>query len=233
MKRFQPPHLHWGSATAVLQHFSLYHSQTIDITGSFTDFQSVSNSVYLQASLDKIAQETGIAHEVIKKYKKIRNIPQEYKDIINSLGLGHEALLALDRIQKRLPPKTFYLIVDVLNQKSPNIFSYHIEAIEYLTKVDEFRRLSESAVKRSVHKTFKQKEARDIVNIEAVVLGIMKNDAAIGRYLDYVKTEARELERIILSPNLMMNVPQVRSKELVSIFENCLEKINSTYRRRP
>ncbi len=31
------------------QHFSLYHSQTIDFAGIFTDFKSVSNSEFLKA----------------------------------------------------------------------------------------------------------------------------------------------------------------------------------------
>ncbi|WP_407311917.1 ParB/RepB/Spo0J family partition protein [Desulfosporosinus sp. SB140] len=192
--------------------------------------------ISLNWSSDMIAQKTGIARDVIKKYMKIHYIPQEYKDIINSWGLGHEALLALDRMQKRLPRYTFYQIVDVLNHQTPHIFGYHIEAIEYLSKVEEFRRLPESSVRRSIdktiiHKTFKLKEAQDIVNIEAVAQGIIKNEAAIGQYLDYVKTEAAELERI-LSPNLMINVPQVRRKELILIFENCLGKVNSTYRGR-
>jgi hypothetical protein len=33
----------------VTQHFSLYHSQTIDITGIIADFKSVSNSEFFQA----------------------------------------------------------------------------------------------------------------------------------------------------------------------------------------
>jgi len=48
----------------------------------------------MQWDIDMISQETGIARAVVRKYKKIRDIPQEYKDIIKSLKLGHEALLA-------------------------------------------------------------------------------------------------------------------------------------------
>ena len=33
----------------IKQHFSLYHSQTIDFTGIFTDFKSVSNSEFFKA----------------------------------------------------------------------------------------------------------------------------------------------------------------------------------------
>ncbi|MCO1602823.1 ParB/RepB/Spo0J family partition protein [Desulfosporosinus nitroreducens] len=51
----------------------------------------------MQWDIDMISKETGIARAVVRKYEKIRDIPQEYKDIIKSLKLGHEALLALDR----------------------------------------------------------------------------------------------------------------------------------------
>lgn len=180
--------------------------------------------------------ETGIALDVVKKYEKIRYIPKEYKDIIDSLGLGHQALLALDRMRNRLPSTIFYRIVDVLKLKSPNIFGYHVEAIEYLTKVDEFRKLPESSIVRCVnktiiHKTFKQKEAEDIVNVEAVILGLAKNDAAFERYFDYVISEAHELDRIISTNLIRKASPSIR-RELVAIFENCLERVKTNYWRR-
>ncbi|OLN26671.1 ParB N-terminal domain-containing protein [Desulfosporosinus metallidurans] len=122
----------------------------------------------LQWDINMIRKETGIARAVVRKYEKIRDIPQEYKDIIKSLKLGHEALLALDRMQTRVPGRIFYQIVDELNRNSSEIFGYHVGAIEYLTKVVEFSRLPERAVKRAVHKTiiyntFKQKEAKRLL----------------------------------------------------------------------
>jgi len=179
-------------------------------------------------SEDLISKETGIARAVICKYKRIRDIPQEYKDIIKSLELGNEALLALDSMQRRIPSRIFYQIVDVLTKKRSEIFGYHVVAIEYLTKASGFCGLQETAVNHSVrktiiHKTFKQKEAQKIVDIEAVVSGITKDDVIIGQCVDSVIYEANELARI-LSPNLMKHVTLLQRKQLVEIFKKCLGK---------
>lgn len=182
----------------------------------------------MQWDIDVISKETGIARAVVRKYEKIRDIPQEYKDIIKSLKLGHEALLALDRMQSRVPSRTFYQIVDVLKRNSSDIFGYHVGAIEYLTKVAEFRRLPETAVKRAVHKTiihntFKQKEAKKVVEIEAVVSGITQDDSLIKQCVDFIIKEASELANIV-SPNLMKNVTPLQRKQILAVFEKCLEK---------
>ena len=179
-------------------------------------------------SEDLISKETGIARAVICKYTRIRDIPQEYKDIIKSLELGNEALLALDSMQRRVPSRIFYQIVDVLTKKRSEIFGYHVGAIEYLTKASGFCGLQETAVNHSVrktiiHKTFKQKEAQKIVNIEAVVSGLTKDDVVIGQCVDSVIYEANELTRI-LSPNLMKYVTPFQRKQVVEIFKKCLGK---------
>lgn len=134
-------------------------------------------------------------------------------------------------MQRRVPSRIFYQIVNVLKQNSSEIFGYHVGAIEYLTKAAEFSRLPETAVKRAVHKTiihntFKQKEAQKIVDIEAVVSGITKDDALIRQCLDFVIYEANELASIV-SPNLMKNATLTQRKQLVGIFEKCLEKAKS------
>lgn len=179
-------------------------------------------------SEDLISKETGIALTIIYKYKKIRDIPQEYKDIIKSLQLGNEALLALDRMQRRVPSRIFYQLVDVLTKNRSEIFGYHVGAVEYLTKSSGFCELSETAVNHSVrktiiHKTFKQKEAQKIVDIEAVVSGIIKDDILIRQCVDSVIYEANELARI-LSPNLIKHVTIMQRKQLLDIFKKCLEK---------
>jgi len=185
----------------------------------------------LKWTIDMVHRETGIARAVICKYEKIRDIPQEYKEIIKSLKLGHEALLALDRMQRRVPSRTFYQIVDVLKRNSSEIFGYHVGAIEYLTKVTEFRRLPETAVKRAIHKTiihntFKQKEAKKIVDIEAVMSGITQDDALFEQCIDFIIKEANELANIV-SPNLMKNATLLQRKQIVAVFEKCLEKAKS------
>ncbi|GAB6155731.1 hypothetical protein JCM17380_44820 [Desulfosporosinus burensis] len=185
----------------------------------------------LQWDINTISKETGIARAVVRKYEKIRDIPQEYKDIIKSLKLGHEALLALDRMQSRVPSRTFYQIVDVLKRNSSEIFGYHVGAIEYLTKVAEFSRLPETAVKRAVRKTiinntFRQKEAKKIVDIEAVVSGITQDDSLIEQCMDFIIKEASELANIV-SPNLMKNATPLQRKQIVAVFEKCLEKARS------
>lgn len=134
-------------------------------------------------------------------------------------------------MQRRVSSRTFYQIVDVLKQNSSEIFGYHVEAIEYLTKVAEFRKLPETAVKRAVHKTiihntFKQKEAKKIVDIEVVVSGITQDDALIEQCIDFIIKEANELANIV-SPNLMKNATLMQRKQIVAVFEKCLEKAKS------
>ena len=144
--------------------------------------------------------------------------------------------LVTDRMQSRVPSRTFYQIVDVLKRNSSEIFGYHVGAIEYLTKVAEFSRLPETAVKRAVRKTiiyntFRQKEAKKIVDIEAVVSGITQDDSLIEQCIDFITKEASELANI-LSPNLMKNATPLQRKQIVAVFEKCLEKARSnTYYR--
>lgn len=182
----------------------------------------------LNWTVDEIAKGTGIALEVIRKYKKIKYVNQQSKDLINSLGLGDEALLAVDRMRDRLPSKIYNNIIEELINY-PKIHGYHVDAIECLSKAAGFSALPETSIRNVIKetieiKTFRQKEAQKIVDIESAIIGMTKNDAAILNFCEFALCEANKMNRIT-SSSLMRNAPPGIRNKIFTILKNCLAEV--------
>lgn len=185
----------------------------------------------------RIAQVTGISISIIRKYKKIRNIPQERRDKVESLGLGQEGLLSLENIRHRLSSKNYAIVIDIL-ESCDKLYYYNIRSIEYLSKVSGFNELPESSIKHAVEKAIKGSKytistaGRDVV-LEQVVSNSTRNALALGIALDYVLEQSEQICRHITS-RLVQFAPSEKRQKLISNLELGLQKAKTeSYSWRP
>jgi len=188
----------------------------------------------LNWSADKISQVTGISKSVIGTYEKIRDIPQETKDLIDSLGLKQEGLLSLENIRIKLSRSNYIMVLDIL--KSCEILrAYSVKSIEYLTKISGFNKLPPSSIRRAVKKAiqdsrFTASTAGKVVTLEQVKSDSTKESGAYAVALDYVLEQSEELSSLII-PKLVQSAPYDKRRKLISNLELALENAKVGSRR--
>lgn len=144
----------------------------------------------LQWDEKRISEETCISRSIIHKYKKIRNIPQERRDKVKSLGLKQEGLLSLENIRQELSRKNYDIVVNIL-ESCDILYAYNVKSIEYLSKVSGFNELQEPSLRHAVKNAIRESKytasmaGRDVA-LEQVVLNSTQNAVALDTALDYV-----------------------------------------------
>jgi len=147
----------------------------------------------LNWTVNEIAEGTGIALEVIRKYKKIKYVNQQSKDLINSLGLGDKALLSIDRMSNCLPFNIYRIIEEELINY-PKIYGYHVDAIECLSR--------SAKVKQSVKVQNNAELLFDAGNLAAFLLRIKKEyKQDYFNIVNAVKMVAPYLDDFYLEPS--------------------------------
>jgi ParB/RepB/Spo0J family partition protein len=185
----------------------------------------------LKWTTERIAKETGISKSVIDTYAKIKDIPQERKDIVKSLGLGQEGLLSLENIHLKLSSKNYIIVLDILKSYE-KLHAYNIKSVEYLTKVPGFDKLSKPSIQRAVYKAineskFNASSANETVVIEQVISDTSSEARALGIALEYLLQQTEEVNRLI-TPRLVHFAPSIQKKKLISNLEFGLKNAKSS-----
>lgn len=186
---------------------------------------------------DKISKETGISKSVIKTYASLRNISQDTKDVANSLELGQEGLLSLNKIRNSTSSRTYIIILDILRGIDKK-YAYFLKSIEHVSKNPGFNNLPVVSIKRVVYKAINESKFTATTANREVALEKVANDATrdpieLEIALKYALERSEELSRII-TPRIIKYASPDRRRKLILNLEQGLKSAKAdTYRRGP
>ncbi len=179
--------------------------------------------------VNEIVRLTGISHQTILNYSRIKWVPLNIKEIARDLKLTENSELLLEQIAQRTSIDTLRFIGGTLSVEFNDVYKYYLEAIEQLTRFDIFNRLPRESIGRAVVSTarcskFKGPNAQEILYKEAIISRTVKNREVFEVSVNYILKDITHLSKI-LTPYFISRIDKTEADQITGILEDTLRRI--------